>query len=325
MSSALNLPIVSIIIPVRNGMPYIHEAIESIIDQSFEKFEILIINDGSNDGDYNKLHSIDDRIFVHHLTGNGVSSARNFGIKHSRGDFIAFLDADDIWFPGKLEAQVNYLQKYGEVGVVFGSFLKWETDQEGRFAPAQTLMSDCCHLTRSEGLRSGWIYTRLLQGLLVGMNTAMVRRHVMESIGGFNTSLRQGEDSDFWLKASQITEMHALDGCVALYRIHPASAMHKVADENALLKVLNSSVLRWGLDGPHGDTLSATLFNQRIAQIQFDHGYMHFWNGDIKVARKSFMSAFFKGHRTFKSMLYIFYSYANPRKKASKKIKLAIK
>lgn len=309
MTSAFKNPFVSIIIPVRNGMSYIHEAIGSVISQSFENFEILIINDGSSDGNYDELQALDDRIFIHHLAGNGVSNARNFGMQCSRGDYIAFLDADDVWFPGKLEAQVHYLQRHCETGVVFGGFLKWETDSKGKFAPAHTLMADCRHLWRTEKLRSGWLYTRLLQGLLVGMNTAMVRRHVVEAIGGFNISLRQGEDSDFWLKASQITEMHALDGCVALYRIHPASAMHKVADENALLGVLNSSILRWGLDGPYGDSLSPASFKQRIAQIQFDHGYTHFWNGSTKVARKSFANALLTGHRPLKSMLYIFYSY----------------
>lgn len=315
MHTALKRPLVSIIIPVRNGMPYIHEAIESITSQSFEDFEILVVNDGSNDGDYDALHKIDGRILVHHLTGRGVSSARNFGMACAKGDLIAFLDADDVWFPGKLQAQVRYFQEHGEAGVVFGGFLRWEADQEGKFALPTSLMSDCSHLKEAEHVRSGWIYTRLLQGLLVGMNTAMVRRHVLQSIGQFNVSMRQGEDSDFWLKASQITEMHALDGCVALYRIHPASAMHRVAHENALLEVLNSSVSRWGLAGPHGDQLSPEAFDQRIAQIHFDHGYTHFWNGDLQIARKSFASALLKRHRTFKSMLYLFYSCFKPQRK----------
>lgn len=314
MLAATHPPLVSIIIPVRNGFPYIIEAIESVLHQSFDDFELLIINDGSNDGDYEALHRIDSRIVVHHLAGNGVSSARNFGMQSSRGEFIAFLDADDVWFPGKLQAQVNYLQRHCEAGVVFGGFSKWEADQEGTFAPSSSLTTDCSHLTDSEKSRSGWIYTRLLQGLLVGMNTAIIRRHVLESIGVFNISMRQGEDSDFWLKASQVTEMHALDGCVALYRIHSSSAMHIMANENALLRVLNSAILRWDLQGPHDDNLSMDAFKKRMAQIQFDHAYAHFWNGNINIARKYFLSTFRTGYRPLKSALYVIYSYLNTKK-----------
>ena len=238
------LPLVSVIIPVRNGRSYIEEAIASILIQSFQNFEIVVINDGSTDGDYETLCTIDSRIRVLHLPGNGVSTARNHGMHAARGELIAFLDADDVWFPGKLAAQVRYLNTHPEVGVVFGGFLKWEAGTEGVIPPANDLMSDCEALTQPETSRSGWLYSRLLLGLLVGMNTAVVRRSVVHSIGGFNVSMRQGEDYDFWLKASRIAEMHSLNGNVALYRIHPSSAMHRLARDNALITVLHASRLR---------------------------------------------------------------------------------
>lgn len=301
-------PLVSIVIPVRNGFHYIQESIESILNQCFHDFEILIINDGSEDGDYEKLNNLDTRIHVHHLSGKGVSSARNHGMQLARGEFIAFLDADDVWCPGKLQAQINYFNMHYEVGVVFGRFMRWEKGPSGNYPAAADLMQDCSHLVDCEKSRSGWIYTRLLQGLLVGMNTAMIRRSVFESIGGFNVSLRQGEDSDFWLKASHITEMHALNGCVALYRIHSSSAMHQLSKENALLNVLHAAYLRWGLEGPANDVLALEKFSQRMAQIQFDHGYAHFWGGDLVVSRKSFLKALKAGHRSFRSMAYIILS-----------------
>ena len=254
MSKEISLPLVSAIIPVRNGRAYIDEAIDSILSQSFRSFEIVVVNDGSTDGDYDELALKDPRIRVLHLTGNGVSTARN---------------------------------------------------QAGEFQPASELMIDCSALSCSEAARSGWLYTRLLMGLLVGMNTAMVRRSVVDAIGGFNTSLRQAEDYDFWLKASRVSEMHALDGPVALYRIHPASAMHQLAQDNALITVLHAAHLRWGLEGPGGDSLSAQAFQQRIVQIQFDHGYAHFWEGDRAVARRAFRSALRAGFRSRRSAVYL--------------------
>ena len=298
-------PLVSVIIPVRNGRAYIDEAIDSVLSQSFRSFEIVVINDGSTDGDYDQLTQKDPRIRVLHLAGNGVSTARNRGMQAAQGGVIAFLDADDVWFPGKLQAQVNYLQVHPEVGVVFGGFLKWEASQGEGFPPASELVIDCLGLTFPETARSGWLYTRLLMGLLVGMNTAMVRRSVLDAIGGFNTSLSQAEDYDFWLKASRIAEMHALDGPVALYRIHTASAMHRLAQDNALITVLHAAHLRWGLEGPDGDWLSAHAFQQRIVQIQFDHGYAHFWKGNRAVARQAFRSALWAGFRSSRSAVYL--------------------
>ena len=297
-------PSVSVIIPVRNGRAYIDEAIASVVCQSFQDFEIVVINDGSTDGDYDSLVAIDPRIRVLHLAGCGVSTARNHGMRAARGELIAFLDADDIWFPGKLQAQVIYMQAHPQVGVVFGGFLKWEAGAEGKFPLASDLMGDCSALSRPEAARSGWLYSRLLMGLLVGMNTAMVRRSVVDAIGGFNTSLRQAEDYDFWLKASRVAEMHALDGRVALYRIHSASAMHRLASDNALINVLHAARLRWGLAGPGGDFLSVQAFQQRIAQIQFDHGYAHFWEGNRAVARRAFRSALQAGFRSRRSAVY---------------------
>jgi glycosyltransferase involved in cell wall biosynthesis len=298
-------PLVSVIIPVRNGRAYIDEAIASVLSQSFQDVEIVVINDGSTDGDYDSLTSTDPRIRLLHLAGCGVSTARNLGMQAARGELIAFLDADDVWFPGKLQAQVSYMDAHPEVGVVFGGFLKWEAGPGGVFPPASGLVSDCSAITQPEVARSGWLYSRLLMGLLVGMNTAMVRRSVVDTIGGFNTSLRQAEDYDFWLKASRVAEMHALDGRVALYRIHPASAMHRLAPDNALVTVLRAARLRWGLQGPGSDALSQQAFRRRTAQIQFDHGYAHFWQGSRAVARRAFYRALRAGYRPWRSAAYL--------------------
>lgn len=298
-------PQVSVIIPVRDGRAYIDEAIASVLSQYFQDVEIVVINDGSSDGDYDVLCATDPRIRVLHLGGNGVSTARNLGMQAARGDLIAFLDADDVWFPGKLAAQVRYMEAHPEVGVVFGGFLKWEAEPGGSFAPAASLMTDCSSLDRAEASRSGWLYTRLLMGLLVGMNTAMVRRSVVQAIGGFNVSMRQAEDYDFWLKASRIAEMHALDGPVALYRIHKASAMHRLAPGNALTTLLHAARLRWGLRGPNGDSVNEAAFERRLAQIHFDHGYAHYWNGSRSVARRSFYHAIRARYRPLRSAAYV--------------------
>ena len=308
-TTALCKPRVSVVIPVRNGKDYLQEALDSVLQQSFTDLELLLINDGSTDDDYDRYALQDERIRVIHLTGTGVSRARNVGMAQSRGELIAFLDADDVWFPGKLEAQVRYFDAHPDVGVVFGKFIRWTDLPGGGFAPASSLIQDVAQLTKTEEDRSGWLYTRLLDGLLVGMNTAVVRRSVYEAIGGFNEAMRLGEDYDFWLKASRVAEMHSLDGPVALYRIHGASAMHRLSPQNHLANLLKSASMRWGLSTLGGQRLSPASFDQRIGTVHFNHGYSHYWHGDRTVARAAFYEALRRGHRPLRCVTYIALSF----------------
>ncbi len=301
----LRKPRVTVIIPVRNCINYIQEALDSVLSQTFSDLELLLIDDGSTDADYQQFESIDVRVHVTRLEGVGVSRARNTGMAQARGEFLAFLDADDVWFPGKLEAQVRYLDLHREVGVVFGGFTRWQADTQGRFAPAHELVQNCSNVIDCESDRSGWLYTRLLLGLLVGMNTAMIRREILDAIGGFNESMRQGEDYDFWLKASRVSEMHSLNAKVALYRIHPASAMHRLSPENSLAFLLKAAAMRWGLTGPGNDSIDEAAFANRLSQVDFNHAYTHFWKGDRKVARQSFWNAMRRGYMPVRCAAYL--------------------
>ena len=302
-------PHVSVIIPVRNGKDYLQEALDSVLHQSFTDLELLLINDGSTDDNYDRYALQDSRIRVIHLTGTGVSRARNVGMAQSRGDLIAFLDADDIWFPGKLMAQVQYFDSHPETGVVFGKFIRWPALSEGGFAPASALTEDASRLTAADPERSGWLYTRLLDGLLVGMNTAVTRRTVYEAIGGFNEAMRLGEDYDFWLRASRVAEMHSLDGPVALYRIHGASAMHRLSPQNHLANLLKAASMRWGLNTLNDQRLSPQSFDERLGSVHFDHAYSHYWHGDRTVARAAFYQALRRGHRPLRCLTYITLSF----------------
>ena len=303
-ASASRAPLVSVIIPVRNAKDFIQEAIDSVFCQAYPAIEIHLVDDGSDDLDYQMFARQDDRIHVTRLEGQGVSHARNTGMRLARGEYFAFLDADDVWFPGKLQSQIGYLERHPEAGIVFGQFICWPDDGAGKFEPADCLVSDCSHLDQADPARSGWIYTRLLAGLLVGMNTAVIRRDVYQKIGGFDESMRIAEDYDFWLRASQVAEMDSLNGPVALYRIHAASAMHGLDRDNHLAHLLESARARWGLAGADGASLSQREFRTRVAGVQFSHGYSHFWQGDPLVAMQAFSKAFAGGSRPARSLAY---------------------
>lgn len=303
------LPVISVVIPVRNCRKYIDESVASVLSQSYSDLELIVIDDGSDDDDYTRLLDLDPRVRVARLPGSGVSKARNVGMAMARGKYIAFLDADDVWFPGKLEAQVRYFEDHPEVGVVFGGFIRWLPEEQGEFRPSYELVTTVSSDAGCDPARSGWLYLRLLNGLLVGMNTAVIRRSIYESVGGFNESMRQAEDYDFWLKASRLMEMHSLVGAVALYRIHPASAMHRLANESMLAVLLTSARLRWGLSQNNGQMMSAQQFSQRLGSVYFDHGYSHYWQGSYAAAKRAFLQSMKRRYRIHKSCAYLMMIY----------------
>src|SRR4028119_2409178 len=113
------MPKVSVIIPAYNAMAYLPETLESVLNQTFTDFEVLIINDGSSDGIVEWASEIkDSRVKLISQENQGLSGARNTGIWSSQGEYLAFLDADDIWEPTKLEKQVQCLEEDNNIGLV---------------------------------------------------------------------------------------------------------------------------------------------------------------------------------------------------------------
>lgn len=111
---------VSVIIPVYNADKYIAATVESVLAQTYKNFEILIIDDGSPDKSLKVCQQFQDsRIKIICQANRGLPGARNTGIRHAQGDYIAFLDADDIWLPNKLEKHVNHLNNSPTVGISF--------------------------------------------------------------------------------------------------------------------------------------------------------------------------------------------------------------
>lgn len=282
-------PLVSVILPAYNAQAYIAQAVDSVLTQDYANLELLVIDDGSTDGTANHPMLQDRRIRVFQQNNAGPAAARNLGVKQARGELIAFIDADDLWLPDKLTAQVDYLQAHPDVSIVFGGFRRWEAAADGHFVvPVVTPPANTTHtLTRP----SGWIYTDLLLDSVVHIITAMVRRPVFDTVGLFDTQLPTGEDYDFWLRASRQFKLDQLAHTLACYRIHPTSLTTIPRPESNEYKVLTHALRTWGVTGPDGQSVDATTLQNRLFGICFGHAYLHFWNGSRRQARKAFAQA----------------------------------
>ena len=110
--------------------------------------------------------------------------------------------------------------------------------------------------------------------------------------------------------------MHSLNGTVALYRIHGASAMHRLSPQNHLVNLLKAASMRWGLNTLDDQALSPKLFDARLGSVHFDHAYSHYWHGDRTIARAAFFQALRHGHRPLRCLTYITLSYWTGNAKA---------
>ncbi|MBD2250023.1 glycosyltransferase family 2 protein [Nostoc parmelioides] len=182
------MPKISVIIPAYNAERTILETINSVLKQTFSDLEIIVINDGSTDRTVEVIQNVDDaRLKVYSYENSRASGARNHGISHAVGDFISFLDADDLWTPDKLELQLAALNHYPEAGVAYS--WTYTIDDKGEL------------LKPFEPLYEGNVYTDLLlANFLTNGSNPLIRKAAIASIGEFDTTLRSGEDWDYWLR-----------------------------------------------------------------------------------------------------------------------------
>lgn len=183
-------PKVSVIIPTYNRLPMVQEAVESVLAQDFEDFELIVVDDGSTDGTAEVIRKYGGRVrLIEHAHNRGVSAARNTGILHSRGKYIAFLDSDDLWVKGKLRIQVNFLDENPQ-------FLLCYTDE------IWIRKGKRVNPMKKHSKYSGWIFEKCLPLCIISPSSAMMRRSLFQKVGLFDEALPVCEDYDFWLRVS---------------------------------------------------------------------------------------------------------------------------
>ena len=223
------MPLISVVIPVFNGETTILETIESVLNQTFLDFEIIVINDGSQDSTLKIVSDIaDHRLQVLTYPNAGLAASRNRGITQSQGEYIAFLDADDLWTPDKLEAQLNRLQENPEVAVAYS----WSDfiNESGAF------LRPAAHFTVSGNVLPHLLLTNFLDN---GSNP-LIRRQALIEVGGLDESLKAAEDWDLYLRLAMRHSFEVVKASQILYRISEDSmSVNVFRQETETLKVIN--------------------------------------------------------------------------------------
>jgi glycosyltransferase involved in cell wall biosynthesis len=195
---------VSVVIPSYNYGRFVTEAVDSAINQTYRPLEVIVVDDGSTDDTRQRLAPYLDRIRYVYQANKGLSAARNTGIRHAQGQWVAFLDADDVWHPDKIGVQLGVAGIDATVGLV-GSPPCTDMPTALPDHPA----------TRALGVRD------FLFGVPIAPSAVLVRRKALELVGGFDETLSSVEDRDIWLRLSVAVRCLQVSTPCWRYREHP--------------------------------------------------------------------------------------------------------
>lgn len=211
-----NNELVCVIIPTYNNGEFLPIAIDSVISQTHSNIEIIVVNDGSTDNTDEVVKGYLDDIIYIKLKNSGPAAARNTGMRSAHGKYIAFLDADDIWLPGKIEEQVNVFHSNPDVTLVY------------------TRMTEFDH-TSGEILRefpkktySGRIFDNLLTENFILLSSVLIKTSILKEMGGFDENLHTAEDTNLYLKIAKEFDIIGMNSILVKRRKHNTNISDRV-------------------------------------------------------------------------------------------------
>ena len=210
---------VSTIIPTYNCAAHLAAAVESVLAQSYRSFEIIVVDDGSTDQTQLVLNPYRDRIQYVYQENKGEPAARNSGLQVAKGDYIAFLDADDLWLPEKLELQMKYFDDHADCGLVYTDMKIF--DERG-------IAHESVKTWLGMSPPSGDVFLHLFQETLFCPGAAVFRRECAEKVGPFDETFIVGCDYEMWLRMARHFRFGYVDRPLLMYRQHAAQATRSI-------------------------------------------------------------------------------------------------
>jgi glycosyltransferase involved in cell wall biosynthesis len=274
---------ISVVIPAYNSAAYLAEAIASVRAQTRAVDEIIVVDDGSADDTAAVAETLGVRLLRQPNTG--PSAARNLALREARGEWIAFLDADDQWTPDKLVRQCAALARAPALMLIASDMA--EVDAQGLtvIASMQAQHGLRTRFERLAGLPIPHALRMLLEKNFIPTGTVLVRRDALLAVGGFNTAIRYGEDLELWCRIAARHPIACLPEVHMLRRRHGANATDRTG---AMLNDLISVMRALAADCPEMLCAEGLRPEALIAHALNDLGYWHFDHGRQRDARAAF-------------------------------------
>jgi glycosyltransferase involved in cell wall biosynthesis len=289
------MPEVSVVIPTFNSARFLDEALQSILDQSFKDYEIIVVDDGSTDQTKQVVARYGDKIKYILQENSGPAAAKNNGIRNSSGKYIAFLDADDMWLPTKLEKQVKMFRQHPELAMVFTENVCFN---EGGIYKTS--------LVKRSRLMNGDVAKNIFLYSGVATPTVMVRKEIFDRVGLFEEKLYMAEDDNMWVRIAAKFKVALIDEPLVRVRTHPQRA---TTDKKKLFEMVQTNI---HLLSQRSEGVKERLENViplKLSQVQFSLGYHYFENCDFKGARKAFAKGISCYRWNWRNYLYLLLSF----------------
>lgn len=297
-----SMTMVSVIIPTYNCATYITEAIDSALAQTYKDYEIVVVDDGSTDNTREVLGKYIENGLINYIyqSNQGVVAARNATLRAARGEYVAFLDADDMWEPNKLELQMRFLAERPDVALLHGNIRIVDADKN------KTVFES---LPISKRHKSDHIFEELYLGNFINTSTVVIKRECLDKVGHFDTSLRQAEDYDLWMRLAAEFKCGFQDVVMGTYRVHGTNtSKNNIQVTEHDLKVLNKMK---SLYPTLVSSIPKEKIKERFFKKNFSLGYGYFCQYDLVNARKYFLSALKYKRNSLPSYIYILSTYLN--------------
>ena len=298
-NSSLRMRTVSVVIPTHNLAAYLGEAIDSALGQSYKDLEIIVVDDGSTDDTETVVNRYRDKIVYLKQERRGVAAARNRGIRASHGEYVAFLDADDLWLPEKLEEQIPYLDQDLRVGMVCSDWLV--VSEAGAVGPSV--------LHRCKNAGSGYMFREIVQASFILTSTVVVRRSSLDNAGLFDESFPTAEDLDLWLRISYRNNIALLRKPLVIKRNRNSN----LSSDYRLASIFRVKLLQKALTS--FTDLSAPdrrLVRNMLSKNYLGLGYHNFAQMLRKEARKNLLCSLRYDWTNAKAFGYLAASYLPP-------------
>ncbi len=203
-------PMVSAIIPTNNRKKWVTEALESVFQQTYQDYEVIVVDDRSEDGTYEHLNRLfGSKIQLYRINGGTSSISRNFGASKARGKYLAFLDDDDRWYPGKLESQVAFMEAVPEDVAMVGSACD-HMDEEGKTIWRPSYPDD----------ELSYLIACIKPKLPGAISGCLIRKRVYDELGGMDTRYLRNEDREFWIRMTRKYKVLMMQDILSTVRLH---------------------------------------------------------------------------------------------------------
>lgn len=270
---------ISVIIPTYNRASYIRDAIESILEQTYPVFEIIVVDDGSTDNTSEVIRLYGDRIRYFWQQNSGPGAARNRGIKEAKGDYVAFLDSDDIWVQNKTKIQMDFFSKHPHLDIIFGDMANFSETEDNNMPEIKNPKTHNYFVAHSSDIEQ--IFDCLIIGNLIPTPTVICRRACISRIGFFDEKLKIAEDYDYWLRAARICRFGFINAVLIKRRRHDDNLINDWACmKMAALDVLN----RIEKEMPNLTARTQRLLADKLYRIHYDLGSYYFNKRDFACA-----------------------------------------